>query len=206
MEQSIYWIGGSACAGKSTIAKRYAEKHGFALYSCDEHLDRHLRRISARNQPAMHKISRMTFNEAFYIRSVQEQLNEYIEFFKEDFAFVLRDLEERSHHPIIVEGNQLLPSLVAPCLNSRHKAIWLIPTEPFQRHHYRKREWIQEILDCTDDPVVAFDKWMTRDAGFAAFVEHEARELNLEVLKIDGSKNLQQSFELVENYFSGTGT
>ncbi|NGM83160.1 hypothetical protein G5B47_12120 [Paenibacillus sp. 7124] len=202
MEQVIYWIGGSACAGKSIIARQYAKKRGFDLYSCDEYLDRHLRSISASNQPAMHKVSRMTYNEAFYIRSVQEQLKEYIEFFKEDFTFVLRDLEERSHQSIIVEGNQLLPSLVAPCLNSRHKAIWLIPTEPFQRHHYRKREWIQEILDCTDDPVVAFDKWMTRDAGFAAFVEHEALELNLDVLKIDGSKNLQQTYNEVEEFFN----
>ncbi|MFD1774979.1 hypothetical protein [Paenibacillus rhizophilus] len=64
MEQAIYWIGGSACAGKSTIAKRFADKHDWELYSCDEHLNSHLSNISARNQPAMHKISRMSYNEA----------------------------------------------------------------------------------------------------------------------------------------------
>ncbi|WP_025690929.1 hypothetical protein [Paenibacillus zanthoxyli] len=85
MDQTIYWIGGSACAGKSTIAKRYAEKHGLALYACDEHLDSHLKNIAARNQPAMYKISKMSYNEAFYLRTVQEQLEEYISFFKEDF-------------------------------------------------------------------------------------------------------------------------
>ncbi|MFD1774978.1 hypothetical protein [Paenibacillus rhizophilus] len=113
-----------------------------------------------------------------------------------------RDLEERSSLPIVVEGNQLLPSLVAPCLKSRHKAIWLIPTEPFQRHYYSQRDWIQEILNSTDDPAAAFDNWMSRDAGFADFVEQEARDLNLGVLKIDGSKDLQQTFQVVEEYFS----
>ncbi|WP_052410208.1 hypothetical protein [Paenibacillus durus] len=205
MDQTIYWIGGSACAGKSTIAKGYAEKHGLALYACDEHLGSHLKTITALNQPAMHKISRMNYNEAFYIRTVQKQLEEYIAFFKEDFAFVLKDLAEHFNCPVVVEGNQLLPSLVFPHLQPQHKAIWMIPTEPFQRHHYSQRIWIQDILNSTDDPEAAFDNWMNRDALFADFVEKEARDLNLHVLKVDGSKNLQATFNIIEECFGPIG-
>jgi adenylate kinase family enzyme len=37
--REIYWIGGSACAGKSTLARQLAEKYKLALYACDEHYE-----------------------------------------------------------------------------------------------------------------------------------------------------------------------
>ncbi|MDT3426380.1 hypothetical protein J2Z22_001906 [Paenibacillus forsythiae] len=160
-----------------------------------------MKNITARNQPAMHKISRMSYNEAFCSRSVEKQLEEYIAFFKEDFAFVLKKLEERFNGPVVAEGNQLLPSLVFPHLQPGHKAIWMIPAERFQRHHYSKRSWIKDILDCTDDPAAAFDNWMTRDARFAEYVEQEAKALNLGVLKVDGSQDLQATIDEIEEYF-----
>ncbi|WP_438351033.1 hypothetical protein ACP8HI_10525 [Paenibacillus sp. FA6] len=199
--QVIYWIGGSACAGKSTLARMYAEKHGLELYSCDEHFDRHLKDVSINEYPAMHKVSTMNPNEAFYTREVQEQLCVYIQSFVEDFSFVIKDLAKRTDTPVVVEGNQLIPSLLAPDLKEHHKAVWIIPTEQFQREQYSKRVWIQGILQNTENPTVAFNKWMSRDALFSEFIQKEASELHLNVLKVDGSKTLQENFEYIENYF-----
>ncbi|MNO28164.1 hypothetical protein D3C76_180510 [compost metagenome] len=169
---SIYWIAGSSCSGKSSIARMFAEQYGFNLYACDEHVDEHLRNISPNKQPAMHQISRMNANEVFYTRKIQEQLRTYIDFFIEDFDFVLKDLTTAEPQtPLVVEGNQLLPFLIAPYLQESHKAIWIVPTEPFQWAHYSKRTWIDNILKYTDDPVVAFRNWMTRDVLFAEFIQ-----------------------------------
>ncbi|WP_046723152.1 hypothetical protein, partial [Paenibacillus durus] len=77
----------------------------------------------------------------------------------------------------------------------------MIPTEPFQRHHYSQRIWIQDILNSTDDPAAAFDNWMHRDARFADFVKKEAQDLNLHIFKVDGSKDLQATFNRIEEYF-----
>jgi 2-phosphoglycerate kinase len=199
--QMIYWIGGSACAGKSTLARMYAEKHGMELYSCDEHFDRHLKEVSISEYPAMYKVSTMNPNEAFYTREVQEQLRVYKQSFIEDFSFVIKDLAKKTDTPLVVEGNQILPSLLVPYLEEHHKAIWIIPTEQFQREHYSRRGWIQGILQNTADPTVAFNNWMSRDALFSEFIQKEASELNLNVLKVDGSKTLQENFEYIENYF-----
>jgi len=114
LDRTIYWIGGSACAGKSTLAGRLAEKYSLALYACDEHYGDHLRRITEEAQPAMSRVSRMTMNEAFFTRPMAEQLNTYIGFLREDFSYVLSDLAELGAGPVVVEGNQLMPSLVAP--------------------------------------------------------------------------------------------
>jgi 2-phosphoglycerate kinase len=198
---AIYWIGGSACAGKSTLAQMYAEKYGFELYSCDDHFENHLQNITAVDQPAMYKVKTMDANIAFYTREVDEQLRVYIQSFKEDFSFVINDLAKMRDKPVVVEGNQLLPSLVLPYLNDQHKAIWIIPTERFQREYYKRRSWIETVIKETEDPDVAFNKWMTRDALFAELVYQEANDLELNVLQVDGSKDLIDNFKIVESYF-----
>ncbi|MFD2613164.1 hypothetical protein [Paenibacillus gansuensis] len=199
--QVVYWIGGSSCAGKSTIARMYAEEHGVKLYSCDEHFDRHLKNVSSTEYPAMHKVSTMSHNEAFYAREVQEQLSLYIQSFVEDFSFVINDLAKRTDKPCVVEGNQLLPSLVSAHLGEHHKAVWIIPTERFQREQYAKRVWIHDILRNTENPKMAFNNWMSRDALFSVFVQNTASKLQLNVLQVDGSKTLKENFEYIENLF-----
>ncbi|MNI93780.1 hypothetical protein D3C73_1517790 [compost metagenome] len=101
-----------------------------------------------------------------------------------------------------MEGNQLLPALVAPLLKKGDRGIWIVPAEQFQWEHYSKREWIQGILQETDDPEMAFRNWMWRDALFAERVKQEAAGLRLLLLEVDGSRTLQQNFELMEEYFS----
>lgn len=201
-DQQIYWIGGSACTGKSTLAKMYADKYGLALYACDEHFHEHVQQISREQQPAIHRVIRLTMNEAFYTRKVEEQLNTYIECFQEDFTFVLLDLARMGEKAVVVEGNQLLPRLVAPLMKNNHKAIWIVPTEQFQWEHYSRREWIHDILQETENSGIAFRNWMKRDALFAARVKEEAEARKLKVLEVDGSLSLKQSFAMLELYFS----
>ncbi|MFF2015137.1 hypothetical protein [Paenibacillus sp. NPDC058177] len=201
LNQTIYWIGGSACSGKSTIAARYAEKHGLDLYVCDAHSEVHMKQISPQNHPAMLKSTLMDFNEAFCHTDPQEQLRHYIQFFKEDFLFVIQDLADKpADRPVVVEGNQLLPCLVDPYLksHSHHRALWLVPAEPFQRKFYSQRPWIHDVLRQTDDPLIAFDNWMNRDASFAKYVHREAVELSRYVIEVDGSISLHENFETVE--------
>lgn len=201
MNRQIYWIGGSACAGKSTLAGRFAEKYNMALYACDEHYEDHLQRITGKVKSAMYRVSQMSMNEVFFTRDVAEQLDVYTGCLREDFNYVLSDLEGSGAGPIVVEGNQLLPALVAPLLKPMDKAIWVIPAEPFQREQYSKREWIQGILQATENPELSFNNWMKRDALFAARIRSGAGERKLKVLEADGSRTLEQNFAELERWF-----
>ncbi|MDN4525145.1 hypothetical protein [Fictibacillus fluitans] len=198
--KNIYWLGGSSCAGKSTLAQMVAEQFHLKLYSCDEHFNGHLKEIDKTKQPAMYKVSSMTANEAFFNRSVDEQLRVYGQSFKEDFLFVINDLARLEDKEIVVEGNQLLPSLVLPYLKENHKAIWVVPTEYFQRKQYRKRSWMNEIIRETDEPETAFENWMTRDALFAKHIVKEAKQLKLNLLEVNGEKDIRENFNLVCKY------
>ncbi|WP_409296844.1 hypothetical protein V1498_03060 [Peribacillus sp. SCS-26] len=200
-DKIIYWIGGSACAGKSTLAEMYCRKYNLPLYSCDEHFNRHLQQISEEHQPAMSKISRMDANEAFYSRSRAARLRVYIQSFIEDFSFVAADLAKGEEKAIVVEGNQLLPSLVKPLLEKHHMAVWIVPQEEFQRKQYRKREWVPAVLAASADPEAAYENWMVRDAAFASMVYKEAAGEKLNVMLVDGSRDLAETFLELERLF-----
>ena len=47
----VYWIGGSGCAGKSTIAKKLAAQYHLAIYHCDDHLRTQRARVEAEQLP-----------------------------------------------------------------------------------------------------------------------------------------------------------
>ncbi len=42
--QHVYWIGGSPCCGKSSIARILDERHCLHLHTCDDAFLRHARR------------------------------------------------------------------------------------------------------------------------------------------------------------------
>lgn len=197
----VYWIGGSACAGKSTLAEMYAKKYGLELYSCDDYFNEHLNSITD-NYPGMFKVSKMNPEQAFVSRTIDEQLKVYIQSLEEDFQFVIKDLYQKGNKPIVVEGNQLLPYLVSPYLTKTHRGIWVIPTKEFQEKYYANRSWISSILDSTSNPQKAFANWMTRDALFANMVAKEAKILNLSLLTVDCRDDIIENFKKIEDVFN----
>ncbi|WP_328475652.1 hypothetical protein OHA21_19885 [Actinoplanes sp. NBC_00393] len=81
----------------------------------------------------------------------------------------------------------MLPELLAGAGVPRDQAVWLVPTEDFQRHHYRQRTWARDLLAAAPDPEAAFDRWMQRDALFARRVAVQARNLGYPIIIVDGT-------------------
>ena len=61
----VYWIGGSGCSGKSSIARILEKDHGFTAYHCDDHWQEHEERSSPAEHPATLRV-RKNFEE--YLR------------------------------------------------------------------------------------------------------------------------------------------
>jgi hypothetical protein len=107
----------------------------------------------------------------------------------------------QSEH-ILVEGTCLLPRCVHTVLSSRSAAVWMVPTEGFQRAHYASRGlWVQTILNECATPEQAFENWMGRDVAFARWVVSTADELRLKTIPIDGSRTIAESARLVAGLF-----
>ena len=193
-----YWIGGSPCAGKSTLANIIAKKHSFAVYHIDDHDEDHLQRSTPEAQPTLHRLMQLRGDD-LWLRSAEEQFQDEIAFSAEPFPFILQDVAKMPlEKSLIIEGVALLPHLVSPLLSSPHQAIWLVPTESFQRKYYAQRPWVADVLAQCSDPEQAWENWMQRDALFARWIASEAARLNLHVLEIDGSFNVEETAQLVE--------
>ncbi|HYO49274.1 MAG TPA: hypothetical protein VEW94_05430 [Chloroflexia bacterium] len=123
-------------------------------------------------------------------------------FYREEFEMVMEDLLAKSlSSPILAEGAALLPECVAPLLTRWNQAIWVVPTEHFQRTQYARRDWVKNILRQCRQPNEAWENWMGRDAAFARQVSLDARERQLVVLEIDGSQSIQRNAEIVAKHF-----
>lgn len=200
--REIYWIGGSPCSGKSSIAELLTDKYDFVYYKCDEEYHNHINRCRSELHPMMSKLKDLTLNEIF-ARPVDQQVEETVKFYHEEFEFIWEDITSiSSNKPILVEGAALLPDNVSPLLHTENHGIWIIPTTEFQVEQYSKRDWIQSILEECQDPRQSFENWMNRDIEFAQFVDKEAQSRGLKIIVVDGTNTLEENFAIVEEHFN----
>jgi uridine kinase len=197
----VRWIGGSPCSGKSTITAILADKLGWTFYECDRHYDEHVKRSEPRLQPAMNRLSGLSW-DALWSQPVEQLIAEAILAYREQFGMIVEDLLKLPRDtPILVEGAALLPDCVLPLLTDAQQAIWLVPRPDFQLQHYAAREWIQSILDQCREPEKAFANWMARDIGFAETVAVYAEGRGLKVIWVDDNSSLQANTAAVAAHF-----
>ncbi|WP_420632092.1 hypothetical protein [Candidatus Leptofilum sp.] len=193
----VYWLGGSPCAGKSSIAQQLATQFGLHLYHCDTAFEQHLKRVTAESTPTIHHLHHLSCDE-LWLRPIAEQLRTEIAYHEEQFQLFLSDLRQLPAKPkILVEGAALMPTAVFPHLSRPNRAVWLVPTANFQRHHYAQRPWIHNVLQDCSQPAQAFENWMQRDIAYAKWVRQETAVRNLNCLVVDGSHSIEENCQRV---------
>lgn len=178
----VSWIGGSACAGKTTLARRLAARHGLVLYSCDDHFEDHRRRADPRRHPRFHGLMDLP-PERLFAPPAAARAEELLGFYRDEWEMVLEDLRARPGPvPAIAEGVGLLPDLVAAVCPDPSRSIWRIATPAFRRQFYARRgDLVRETLKGLPDPDIAFEVWMERDDIIARHLEGEARRVGMRV-------------------------
>ncbi|HEX9945171.1 MAG TPA: hypothetical protein VGG03_24435 [Thermoanaerobaculia bacterium] len=188
----VYWLGGSACAGKTAVARLLAAAHGLALYSCDERFEEHRRRADPARHPRFCRVADRTPAQ-LWMPAAAVQAEELLAFYEEELDMVLADLAAISG-PVLAEGSGLLPEKIAAVLAAPHRAVWLVATPEFRLRSYPLRGgWVEDLLGQCPDPERAFANWMERDTLVAAAIEREARSRELEVLTVDGRCTVEET-------------
>ena len=59
----VYWIGGGSGAGKLTIARRTADRHGLCVYATDDTMPDHDSRCTQRDAPLLSRFKAMDMDE-----------------------------------------------------------------------------------------------------------------------------------------------
>lgn len=186
-----WWVGGSPCSGKTTLARRLARDVGGSVYSCDDAFDRHAGAVDEESGPTLRKVTEWDVGRRL-AQPVEVQVRDVFALYREEWPLVLADLRAL-HGPVVVEGAALLPELVVDLEVPVDRAVWVVPTEAFQREHYARRPWAMDVLRCTRDPAESFERWMERDARFALEVAEQARELGRPVQVTAGDMSLEEA-------------
>ena len=184
----VFWIGGGSGAGKSTIARRLAARHGLRLYATDEVMPDHARRSSAADSPLLAGFAAMDMDERWVSRSPETMLETFHWFRGEGFGLIVQDLLRLPDRPgVIAEGFRLLPRLVQPLLAVPGHAAWLCPTPGFRRAALASRGSLHTIAGKTSDPEKALRNLLERDRMFTERLAEEAAGLGLRVIEVDAT-------------------
>ena len=195
----VFWLGGSPCSGKSSVAQRLKAKGG-GVYAVDAFEEEHLERARPEAEPEMCAWKAMDA-DGIWLRPVAEQVRSELAFYRERFPMILDDIATRSR-PLLVEGAALLPELLADIGVGRRQAFFMVPTWTFQMEHYSRRPWVAGVLRGSSAPEQAFDRWMRRDHAFGNAVAVGAASLGWPLLRVDGGVGLALMERAVADHFA----
>jgi hypothetical protein len=162
-----------------------AAARGARIYSCDEAFGQHAGEVDSQAGPTLRKVLTLDIGDRLD-QPIDVQVEDVFRLYREEFPLIVRDLAA-IRGGVVVEGAALLPELLAAHRIPPEHAVWLVPTEDFQRWHYERRGWAHDFLAGRPELEDLFDRWMRRDAHFAVLVAQQARELGYQVIVVDGS-------------------
>jgi dephospho-CoA kinase len=199
---NIYFLGGSPCCGKSTIAEQISEKYGFKYYKADDNLEKYVKLGSDKGNDWLKYIAKMSIDE-LWLRDHRVLHDEEFHTYEELFPYFISDLEKLCiDGSVIAEGVAFLPNLVNRLQIDKNNYICIVPTKEFQIDQYNKRQWVEEYLSSCTDKKKAFSNWMERDFMFALSVLDQAKKIGYKTLIVDGGVNVEENLSIVERHFN----
>jgi hypothetical protein len=199
----VLWIGGAQWAGKSTVARILAVRHGVTAYHYDYHDARGHddRRIADRVRlglPPAHPDP-----DAVWVRPSPEAMAATtLAGFPTRFEWALDDLRGLvSGRPIIAEGWGLRPELVASIVDSPRRMIVMVPTEEFRQQQLKTLPRAGAVPHTVSDPERAQRNRLVRDQIVAADAVRGACRHGMLVIKVDGSLGAEGIADIVAEHF-----
>ena len=148
----VLWLGGAPDAGKTTVARLLAERHGFHLYVLDAAMQAHWAKANPAWHPAFTAFQALTLDERWVLPTPAAMAQQIVRIGAERFGLAIENLLMLPRQPhILAERPWLFPELVAPLLFSPRQAIWLVPTTEFKLASAARRDK-PRVRSQTSDP------------------------------------------------------
>jgi 2-phosphoglycerate kinase len=196
----VLWMGGSPCSGKSSMCDLLAEMYHVDIYHVDDAFFLHRDEFTPEQYPINYKWIHTPW-ESLWNQSHKVLFTETILAYKEHLQFVFLDLLSYDDL-VIAEGTSLLPQYIAPLMLDEFAALWVVPTENFQREIYPKRgTFVDHILQQCTDPERALQNWMDRDVAFASWIIDQTKSLGFCHILVDGHKSIEENAQTAAMYY-----
>lgn len=205
----VLWIGGAQWSGKTSVAQLLGVRHPLVLYAYDYHDARsHAERSRAEPDRFPYRHAFFTAldrhpDEVWVTPAPEAMAASTLHSFRERFAMVIEDLAAMpAGVPVLAEGWGLRPELVAPLPDDPRRAVFLVPTEQFRQQQIGTLPRAGQLQTLgVSDPERAQRNRVARDRILADDVIESAGRLGLRVIMVDGSLNVAEIADLVEEQF-----
>jgi 2-phosphoglycerate kinase len=192
---TVYYIGGSPCSGKSTIAEYLAKHFDMLYYKVDDYLDDYMRKAASDGFALAERFATMSCDET-WLRDPMELCRDEVAYYMGIFDYIMAEIRKiQTDKPIITEGAALMPALMKKMGVPRNRYLCIVPDADFQNAKYVERPWIDQVLEDSSDKRAAFSNWMARDAFFALHVLEEARNLGYETIVTGADTPLAENID-----------
>ncbi len=196
----ILWIGGATDAGKTTVSRIIAGRHGFQVYNYDRHDLPQIERL-AQTDARYRAFLAASLDENWVDPEPEALLGRSLQAFRDRFPLVVEDLRALPREALVLaEGFGLTPELVAPVLSSRRQAIWLVPTEAFKWVSMQRRSKPSFRAE-TSNPERATINLFRRDMLLGEYIKTHAQSRGLTAYEVDGSRSAEEMAALIEEHF-----
>jgi len=206
--KNVYFLAGTALAGKTTMSKALSEKHGFIHFNDNWHEDNFKvwqSIIDEKYQKKASKRQEVTDWEAYFGRSVEEFLaagdyngyDEYIE-------YAIIELIKLSQNNKVVADVCISIPLLTEISDYNRIACLLASPELVTCANYGKRDDHKEFLECILSLKEPEKKIAVQDELFRIGVEktfEEVREYNLFSIVRTEESTVEGTLKLLEEHF-----
>jgi adenylate kinase family enzyme len=207
--QNVYFLNGTALAGKTTMATALSQKYGFYHFNDNWHEPRfgvYRSLCTEKYQPQSTKKKETTDWEAFFGRSVEEFLadnNGYGEY-DEYIEFMIIELIKISQEQKVVADVGIPLGLLTEISAPERIAVLLASPELVNCENYGKREDHREFIECIRSLKDPEKKIAVQDELFrinAEKIYEDVRKYGLfNIVRTDGS-TVENTLEMLERHF-----
>jgi len=200
--RNIYFFCGTACGGKTTISKAFAEKHGL-LWLDEDTLNQKMRQLAdPAHQPAW--CARPADWEAYFNRPYREYHKWLCDCGDEQLPLVLLELIRLSADRMVAADMFNMPISAAMELTEPNRIVFLVTTPERVVRDYYDRPGHREIYDCImglSDPERALKNTSkTLAYGTQVFLDELFQSGMFYVMRDDDS-TVENTLGLVEGHF-----
>lgn len=198
----IFWIGGTGCAGKSTLARGLSEEFGVPVHELDNHGDDFWRQLNEAPDsfPKLVKHKRHWDECGAVFMAAHDWAEFMYDLTTEGWPMIRDGLDTRANEPIICEGAYLNPGILSQTV-AANRVVFLIAEEEFQREHFLSRENLKEWIDSHRDPDEAFGRLTTALGIVARRILADVKQHGTKVFTVDGTTDFGAVREEVITHF-----
>ena len=111
----IYYLAGSPCCGKSTLARALSQRYGLTHVRCDDYEAPFLERGERQGVEAVRRLAQRLrgSQDAMWLRPPEALLQDELAYYEATFDWLMEALEE-APAPVIAEGAALSAGAVRP--------------------------------------------------------------------------------------------